>query len=231
MPPKQWIRAPIWVAWRDLTRLQWSGRLAFANEVARLSDATGRGDAPTSVELGLAGGRYETSTAKHVAALADEHLFCSLILLRSYSLMESHAKFVHHAVAADPAFLEGPFDESALEAIEDEKLLGGVAAWSTRAIDETKQDWALVYGGRQGLIEISLVRNALAHGHVVCGRNMIDQFEKHALPCPFEQGEKLLVDFARLHEYRGRIRSFCRVVGDGLIHLKRGTHRRDVADD
>lgn len=220
-----WIEAPMWEEWRALTRLQWSGSIAFDAEIeARIS--TSSNPREDDVERLEAGGRYRTSVENHVATLTDRGLFHALLLLRSHALLESHAKLIRHMLdEQDWSPISGAPSESLLDEIEEKQLRGGVAVWSNDLVRRTGQSWAMVYGEASGLIEVSIVRNAIAHGHRRCGPRLRRLFHDAGIACPFAEGEELRLSFERLHEYRGRIRSFCRVIGDGAIHLARGTHR------
>lgn len=228
----EWVKAPMWEEWLALTRLQWSGRIAFENEVERWANRRFSGKEAVSVVIDDCGGRYEASLASHVATLGDHRLFCGLILLRSWALLESHARLVGHiARTRDWAGASGGFDRDRLDAIYGEKLQGGPVAWLNATMDAVQQPWAAVYGGQAGLVEIALLRNAIAHGHRTVTARLMTEMAGASIPYSATIGAPLAIDFAALHEYRGRIRSWCRVTWDGIVHAARGTHRKDrVAD-
>lgn len=71
----EWVKAPMWEEWLALTRLQWSGRIAFENEVERWATPRFSGKEAVCVVIDDCGGRYEASLASHLAALGDHRLF------------------------------------------------------------------------------------------------------------------------------------------------------------
>lgn len=220
-----WIQAPMWEEWRRLTRLQWSGSIAFETEIDHWRAVP---DLPTEqcVERTEAGGTYRTSIANHVATLSDRSLFHALLLLRSHALLESHAKLIRFMIdTGDWSPISETPSEGLLDTIEENRLTGGIAVWSNDLVERTGQSWDMIHGGAAGLVEISLVRNAIAHGQRHCGPRLRRRFADEMIACPFGEGERLSLSFEQLHEYRSRIRSFCRIIGDGAIHLARRTHR------
>lgn len=220
-----WIQAPMWEEWRRLTRLQWSGSIAFDAEIDRARTLPGSA-AERQVERTEAGGTYRTSIENHLVTLSDRGLFHALLFLRSHALLESHAKLIRFMIdTGDWSPISQLPSEGLLDTIEENRLIGGIAVWSNDLVERTGQSWDLVYGGASGLVEVALIRNAIAHGQRRCGPKLRKRFAEAAIACPFAEGDELNLSFERLHEYRGRIRSFCRVIGDGAIHLARGTHR------
>lgn len=223
---ENWISAPVWDEWRDLTRLQWSGRIAFEAEQTRWRNEGRMESGDISVSIEDCGGSYETSLENHMKTIENTSLFCSLIFLRSYALMESHAKLTMFIVD------NGRWDLLAREPSELEKetigtihLAGGIEQWANALVAKCGQDWADVYGGKAGLVEMSVIRNAMMHGYCHVSAHLLEKAARRGCGLPYEVGDPVRVDFCRLHEYRGRIRSFCRVTADGVVHFHRGTHR------
>lgn len=154
-----------------------------------------------------------------------------MILLRSWALLEGHARQVGHiARTRDWAGANVGFDRDRLDAIYGEKLRGGPAAWLNATMNAVQQPWASVYGGHAGLVEIALLRNAIAHGHRTVTDGLMSEMSGAGIPYSATVGAPLSIDFAALHEYRGRIRSWCRVTWAGIVHSARGTHRNDRVD-
>lgn len=227
-----WIKAPIWDDWLALTRLQWSGRIAFdAERKLRGSQLDSATPNLKLVKILDCGAKYETSVENHVSTISDYTLFCSLILLRSYSLVESHCKLINFIVSEKRwDILEIGIEDSEREQIESSELRGGVEAWSGSLMSSAGQSWADVYGGKVGLIEVSILRNILAHGRSRFTSDILNNAENRGCRLPFKAGSKIEITFCQLHEYRGRMKSLCRILGDGVIHLHRGTHRSLPSD-
>lgn len=141
--------------------------------------------------------------------------------------MESHCKLIRFIIDNNKWSLigVGPSDEEK-DLIDSIELQNGIENWAQKLIDDTKQDWDMVYWGKSGLIEISVIRNALMHGYTYASNYLINKAKNRGCKLPYSEGDKLQVDFEQLHEYRGRIRSLCRILGDGVIHMSRKTHKR-----
>jgi len=224
--PSRWQAAPVWREWLQLTRLQWSGRIAFETELRRWNDPFLAGGDKLSVRISDCGGEYETSFDNHLVALRDVSQYCGLILVKSWALLEGHAKLVAHLDLQGR--LADLFDRGQVEdlaAADDHILAGGVEAWGSDLLRRVGQDWDKVFEGQAGLVEVSLVRNAVAHGRRHATEALIQSARARSAEFPYATGEEIVLDFDRLHNYRGRIRSFCRIVCDGALHLSRGTHK------
>ncbi|MEL3889249.1 hypothetical protein V6B08_03205 [Ferrovibrio sp. MS7] len=222
-----WLSAPIWREWAALTRLQWGGRIAFREEVARAERMMAGGE--TSIAEADSGGEYTTSLLRHREAMADTDLFWTLIFLRSFALLETHAKLVSHIVETRRwDLLSGKLSEAELQHVNSRRLEGGIDAWMTQVLRGCGQDWSMVYQGVAGMVEVAQVRNAIAHGVLHCTETQREKARRLAYGWPFEVGEPLQISFGLLHEYRGRIRSTCRITCDGIYHMYRGSHRNPV---
>jgi hypothetical protein len=219
-----WVRAPIWDRWRQLTKFMGSARIAFAASAENLAQRDP--NLELSMRLGDGPSTYRTSVDEHVRIASDPSKLHGLVLLESYALMESHCRLVrwivdHHRFD----LLAGRVPEEVLARLDDVRLTGGIEAWSEDLLARTGQSFDIVRGGRAGLIEVSMVRNLLAHGRQsVVAADLADAMKRGAR-LPFEAGHPILISYVLLNEYRGRIRQFCRALGDGVVHQHRGTHR------
>ncbi len=210
-----------WGDWLRLTRLLWSGRIAFAAEVERRAKAP-REDVVAAAD---AGGRYTTSIDNHIAALQDPDVFYQMTLLQSWALLERHAKLAKHIVETEHwSLLSLSANDAAHAFVTAATLVGGVDVWGERLMRDVGQSWDQVFGGKVGLVEVSIMRNAIAHGleHMPC--EMLENARNRGASLPLLAGDPIRLTFDQLHEYRGRIRSFCRIIGDGIVHRARGTH-------
>ncbi|WP_417513913.1 hypothetical protein [Minwuia sp.] len=221
-----WFRSPIWDEWGRLTRLQWSGTLAIETELDRWEAKSVGPDDNRLIRSQRSGGQYRLYLQDHLKSLQDTSLFYGLILVRSYSLMEFQAKLVKYMIAEDKTADDAlVLDEDTLEQVADLKLQGGLQAWTGELMKKVGQDWSDVYGGLEGLVEIALLRNQIVHGQSRSNAVLAERARVQGAAWPFEDGALMVITFDLLHEYRGRMRSFCRIVGDGLVHRARGTHR------
>jgi hypothetical protein len=212
----------MWSEWLRLTRLMWSARIAFENEI----ESSERLSPTDLVRFNDAGAEFEVSRADHVAVLTDLSLFYELVLLWSYALMENHCKLLHFICAyRDWSLIDRmptTHEKAEIDAVE---LIGGIEGWSSRLMGQTRQPWNDVFGGKSGLVEISVIRNALIHGYTLVSGELVDSAGRRGCTIPFVAGQRIAIGFPLLHEYRGRIRSLCRVLSDGVVHMARGSHR------
>jgi len=224
---ENWLTAPIWQEWRQLTRLQWSGRIAFQSEIEKWNSPFIKNRENIKLLISDCGAEFEANLDDHLLTIGDTDVFCSLILLRSVGLMENQSKYVRYIVSNNRFdLLDNSLNEDLWNSILSERLDGGIEAWSEHLMQSVHQDWNQVYSGKSGLVEVSIVRNALAHGYLTATKYLCDTAEARGAKLPFSVGERIGLSFALLHEYRGRIRSFCRIIMDGLVHMHRGTHKR-----
>jgi hypothetical protein len=159
----------------------------------------------------------------HLNTISDTSVFCEIIFLRSCSLLESHGKLIEYIVQHQNwAALNDGISEAEQDDVDKIVLSGGVSTWADRLMKGTGQPWSRVYKGKKGIIEVSVMRNALMHGYAGATQHLLDRASHSGCSLPFELGEPLRIDFSLLHEYRGRIRSFCRAIGDGVVRKSRG---------
>lgn len=225
MTNENWIKAPIWNEWGELTRLQFSGQIAFGTEIETWSDVPGN-SADIFFKDGVSGADYKTSVNNHVSALGCDSIFMSLIFLRSYSLLERHSKFVRYILKNQLwSLMDGDVTSAHQDIIDNVSLSGGFDAWSEALMNDVRQPWDLVYKGKAGLNEVSIIRNALVHGRTQMAQDLLTKAANLGAALPFQVGERIRINLPLVHEYRGRIRSFCRIITDGMVHLRKGTHR------
>lgn len=215
----------MWDEWRRLTKFLGSARIAFAQAL----DRTQATDGVIEMPLGDGPSIYRTSIAEHRKALNDLHTLHSLVLVRSFSLAESHCRLAHRvAERKEWHLLDGTVPDAVLAAAENEKLVGGIESWGARLLKLVGQNWPSDFGNKAGLVEASIVRNLMAHG-----RSKLDEIDMAAAlargaALPFAVGQPIRIEYPLLNVYRGHLRQFCRTVSDGVVHMARGTHHNLV---
>jgi hypothetical protein len=182
--------AALWQEWGRLTRFLNSARIAFARE-ADIWDSLqiqGKNDVVVEVTRG-----HRTFTAKldqHLDALRDEEILLTSVLIHSYALAE--------AAAAD----ELGADIRGIR-IED---------WGKRLLSANGKGWSSVTDGLGGAVEVSVVRNVLAHG-----RRSINQTAHNRLTAANvnsrPKGSAIALSFDDLATYRARLRSLLSTAG------------------
>ncbi len=172
------------------------------------------------------GSAFKTLTSDHLSRISHGNDLHKMALLRYYSAFETFVRYAEFVTSTgDYELVRRPLSIAEIEMIESHLLKGGVEAWADVIIKKLKQNWSDVYGGKAGLVEVSLMRNAIAHGVRSMNQSMLDAAVARSAALPFQAGQAITISFELLNEYRGRLRSFCRVLSDGLVHVAKGTHR------
>lgn len=217
-----WITTPVWHGWGEITRLHGSASLAFRAELESWSERQFNDE--TELVFTDGGSEFRTFVPRHISTLQDVSLLHQVALLRYYSLMEAHSRFAIYVLNGQRwNLLTEPPKFAEIDEIEAIVLGGGLEAWAKKLIIRCEQDWSKVYGGLLGLVEVSIVRNCLAHGRTIATGDILQASQARGVTLPFEEGERFELTFTYFNEYRGRMRSFCRIVSDGLVHIARGT--------
>lgn len=174
--------------WGELTKVFFSTRIAIDREAAlwRSVEIARRDDVTLEVIRGQR--TYAVDLNDHVRVLSDEHPLCALVLSLSYALLEAHAR----------------------DRLNTAKLEGGIEGWAKKLLDAHGRDWADVFGGKQGLVEVAVVRNALAHGATIT-QEIHQRFADDGGVCPWPVGMVIRLDFETTNVFRDRLRSLIRV--------------------
>jgi hypothetical protein len=180
----------MWSEWGRTTRFLNSTRIAFAREQAlwRNLELADRSAARIHTVSGPA--RYRVSLEDHIRALGDEQLLHGAILVYSYTLAESQA--------ADHLGLST-------------RDLGGIEDWSHRLLQRIGRSWGDVLDGKAGLVEVAVVRNALAHGLDRMDQRGINRMAAAGSTFGWTVGEPVVISFGQLRLYRDRLRSLLRL--------------------
>ncbi|MFG1293844.1 hypothetical protein [Xanthobacter versatilis] len=225
VPPIDLIVAPIWPQWQRLSRLLFSGQIAFNSELARW-EATEL-DAEHGVRLRdrTMQSKYRVTLDEHLATLRDRSQFFEIILIKAYSLMDAHGRYVRYILdSKDFALLYRAPTDGELQIIFDIHLTGGVEAWGGKLLAELGRDWRII-DGKAGLIQTSILRNAFAHGYVRATQGMLDTAVERGASLPFTAGDPIALTFEQCRLHLSRIKSFCRRLDGGLVNLAKANSR------
>jgi hypothetical protein len=185
--------APIWDEWGRLTRFLESARLAFARERSLWASLELCSAEDIKLSAASAHGTYRVALNQHLAAVSDEETLLASVLIHSYALAESAAARRLGGEARD---------------------YGGIEDWGARLLATTDTTWNALAGGIAGAVEVSVVRNAYAHG----GRR-IDQAavrRLHAVGRTHPRvRDPVTLDYATLRVFRGRLRALLGLGGVG----------------
>ena len=184
----------VWREWGRLTRFLESTQLAFARERNLWASLELRSADEVKLCAATTRGSYKVALAQHLAAVRDEETLFASVLIHSYALAES--------AAAER--LEGaPRD------------FGGIEDWGTRLLATTGSTWDALNEGMAGAVEVAVVRNAYAHS----GRR-IDHAAANRLRAAgqtaWKEGDPVVLDYATLRIFRGRLRALMGLGGLGV---------------
>jgi len=203
-----------------------SARIAFSQASTLVDLAEGELEMP----LGDGGKSvYRTTVGDHVEALNDLHTLHTLVLVGSFSLAESHCRLIQMIAREENwTLLTGAVSGADLSRAESELLEGGIDAWGAKLLGDVGQTWPTGYGNMAGLVEASIVRNLAAHGRTSIDEVDVENARRRRIELPFAVGQRIRIDYSLLNAYRGHLKQFCRTLSDGIVHMARGSHRKQV---
>lgn len=219
--PKDLPVLPVWTRWKELTQF-----LALSDHVLLSQQDQWRAlpiPDKQNVRILRKDGPYtfETNGATYEAILSDRHVLASVVLLNSYALVESAVRQIYGVLAADAAVTTPMLVHIRANTMSIGNLLknGGIETWGTQVLTDLGRDWSYVETQKAGLVEVAIVRNAIAHGEADVTQSMINRAGGSGASLPWSVGIPIRLDIALLREYRNRLRSFARVVEHGAEEL------------
>lgn len=219
--PKALPVLPVWTRWKELTQF-----LALSDHVLISQQEQWRAlpiPDKQNIKILRQDGPYkfETDGATYEAILSDRHVLASVVLLNSYALVESAVRQVYGILVADAAATTPLLTQIRANTISIGDLLknGGIETWGTQVLADLGRNWSYVETQKAGLVEVAIVRNAIAHGEADVTQSMINRAGASGASLPWLVGSPVRLDIALLKEYRHRLRSFARVVEHGAEEL------------
>ena len=179
----------IWNEWGRITRFHESARLALVREQRlwnelQLDNAE---DATIRVENGDR--TYQATVAQHRRAVSDEQLLSASVLIYSYALAE--------AAAED---LLGPGTTAS----------SGIEYWGESLLMRAGNSWHTVEGGKAGVVEVAIVRNAVAHGYSTYSASSVARLAQIGHTPNWQAGDLLRLDYDSTLQYRAWLKSLLR---------------------
>lgn len=180
----------VWGSWAELTRFLESARLAFARERNLWQSLELADPDQASIKVRSGGGWYKARLDQHVDAVNDEVTLYASVLIHSYALMES----------------------AAADALNVDRVKGGVGAWGRLLLSKTNSSWDDVRDGESGAVEVAVVRHAFAHGTHEIDHGAAKQLAELGAPVR-AVGDKVTLTYDELLVYRGRMSSLLNTSG------------------
>jgi hypothetical protein len=182
--------AALWDEWGRVTRYLNGARIAFAREADLWDSLQIQAKKDVVLEVKRGGGTFKAKLDQHLQAMKDEEMLLTSVLIHSYALSE--------AGAADKLGM-------------DIRQMG-IEEWGKRLLRANDKGWSAVTGGLGGAVEVSVIRNVLAHG-----RRTIDQRAENRLRAvrmnSRPNGSAITLTFDDVETYRARLRSVLRTAG------------------
>lgn len=170
-------------------------------------------------KIGFTSGESEFEVAKseYVSTLRSPHLFCGMVLQAYCGLIEEHARDVLREldrIGVDVSTLLDARYPSLEESIDHFPPPNGIEDWGTKILAIVNRSWDDVTPGRAKIVEVIVVRNALAHGTPEVTRRMLNRLENVGGTIPWKEGSKIKLNYDSVKDYRDHLRSFARVLSD-----------------
>lgn len=181
----------VWNEWSRITRFLESSRIAFDREAMLWNSLEIKDKKSLSLVTRDGPSTYSVVLSEHLKALKTHDVLFSLVLGSTYALAESYARLK-------------------LGLRDDQDLSGGIESWGKSMLDATGHDWTKVLGGLAGMVEVSAVRNAYAHGAKTVNQKMLNRFIAHGHPAPWALGDEIQLTYELVETYRARIKSLMR---------------------
>lgn len=211
--------APIWPQWQQLTRLLFSGQIAFNAELARWNATEVDADHGVRLRDRTMGSKYRVTLEQHLSAITERGTFYGVILVKAHSLMEAHGKYVRHILnAADYALIARPPADAELQVIHEIELPRGIEVWGQKLLRDMGRDWQTI-DGKTGLVQTSIIRNAIAHGYPRVTHGMAQRATARGADLPYAVGDEITLSFEQCRQHLARMKSFCRRLDGGVVNL------------
>lgn len=89
-------------------------------------------------------------------------------------------------------------------------VLGQIESWGQSLLSLASHDWSNVTGGKAGVVEVAIYRNALAHGAVVFEPRHINRLANVPHVPAWKVGDPIVMDYELLKTCRSRLKSLMR---------------------
>lgn len=180
----------MWDQWKRTTRFINSARLALNREHRLWCTLEIEDEAAASLRAQLGTSDYRIGLDAHRNALNDEHMLCAMALLFSYAIAESAAA------------------EKLGKETDD---LGQVESWGQTILSNASRDWLDVLGGKAGIVEVTVYRNAIAHGATNFEARHVNRLKGASSVPMWKEGDPIVIDHELLKNFRARLKSLLRM--------------------
>ena len=160
---------------------------------------------------------FEVSEKEYVSTLQSPDLFCGMVLQTYCGLVEEHARDVLrelNQIGIEVLPLLDSKYHSFYEKIDHFPPPNGIEDWGEKILSLVNRSWDDVVPGKAKIVEVIVVRNALAHGTPEVTKRMLNRLAGVGGTLPWKEGTKIKLSYDSVKDYRDRLRSFARVLSD-----------------
>jgi hypothetical protein len=140
-----------------------------------------------------------------------------MVLQASFGLIEEHARDILcelNQAGIDVTDLLETGRTTIEDRIEHYPPSNGIEDWGTKLLTKVDRQWSDVKPGLPGIVEVAVVRNALAHGSPIVSQRMLNRLSNVDGKLPWKSGETIELNYDKVRLYRDRLRSLARVLAD-----------------
>jgi hypothetical protein len=213
-------RFSIWDEWKSWTRFQALIDYSLETSATLWQGLPVKDRDQVTIQRTLGQSRFACPGNQFLPMLQDRHTISSLLVLSSYALIEGHIEEVlDYMVTAGVVGIQIVDDVRAgTQTAKTFIASGGIETWGTSLLLQLGRDWGNVHDGCGGIVEVAIVRNALAHGARTVTQSMINRVQQNGGALPWAIGAPIRLDLSLVRTYRDRLRSFARVIGFSAVH-------------
>ncbi|MEX1098589.1 MAG: hypothetical protein WED34_21260 [Planctomycetales bacterium] len=209
-----WRRFKIWNHWKLVSRVFGCTLMAMTSE-AEHRVAVGKPEDKIRFKSGVS--EFEVANSEYVSTLQSPHLFCGMALQAYCGLIEEHARDILRELDRIGVQVSSLLDTkypTVEERIDHFPPPNGIEDWGSKILAIVNRSWGDVSPGRAKIVEVIVVRNALAHGTPEVTRRMLNRLENVGGTIPWKEGEQIQLNYGSVKDYRDHLRSFARVLSD-----------------
>jgi hypothetical protein len=139
---------PFWLRWRDMTRLFVGIDHSADLWVKAHKNSVGDDDASV-VKINWRGvSNFEAPVREMISLLSEKSMMGQMMFVNAYTLAEGFVGDVFENLGKDRGLVSS-----------------GIEAWSENLLQTLGVDWSRIRGGKKGLLEAAILRNAIVHGY------------------------------------------------------------------
>jgi len=203
-----WEKHPLWNQWGKLTAYYNALDVAcdWYSALWRLIPIDSLDDTTVVKQRGIS--EFRKRTGDFRTLLSNRDPLAQMVFLCSYALFEGYCNDAFEALAS-----AGRYQKL------DDYLVGGIECWSDTLLRTVGRDWPAVQCGREGILEVSLIRNALVHGSSAYSSKDVARFTSRGMTSSITSGQSIPTSATEVLELRHRLNYYLTILQQGLCKV------------